>query len=611
MEIKTISALFMEQALGKPYHIALEYKDEKVSYSELNERSNKVAAVLRAQGVGPDSIVGVMTDRSTDMYVAILGILKSGGAYLPIDNKLPEKRVKYILEDSGCGLIVTKNSFAQQVSAYEVPFIALESEDIKAAPSLDLQDINNPADLAYVIYTSGSTGNPKGVMIEHRTVDNFIKGMAERIDFTAGKKTLAITTISFDIFVMESLVPLTLGGTVLVADREQQEDLHVFAGLLKQTDIFQTTPSRLQLMLQQSQCKGALKNIGTMVVGGEPFPADLLTGLQSCTNAVIWNGYGPTETTVYSMMKDLTVSSEITIGTPFRNTGIYILDENNNALGIGEAGELCIAGDGMARGYLGKEKLTNERFIDNPFEESGKLYRTGDLAKWREDGEVDFVGRKDYQVKIRGFRIELGEIENELRKSPKIETAVVEARDNTLGEKILCAYLVALEDVSNDELKDLLREALPEYMIPQFFTYLDEMPLNPNGKVDRKALADPDFSSLGRTSGYEAPESDIEKEVVTMWQGLLNYDKIGRNDDFLELGGHSLLAMQMGSYIFDTFQVNITLGDLLTEGRTVAGLAGLIEQALLDDMGDEDLSGMMDELENLSEEELAELLAAK
>lgn len=607
MKMETISRLFFDQVTRNPDQIALEHRGEKLTYRELDEKANRLASVLRKIGVGPESIVGLMTDRSFDMYVGIWGILKAGGAYLPIDSNLPENRINYMVKDCGCSLLVTQEQFADQTASYDADRVFIDGALVASADNIILEDTSKPSDMAYIIYTSGSTGNPKGVMVEHFSVVNFIYGMADLIDFSNGRKTLGITTISFDIFVLESLVPLALGGTVLVCDKGQQEDLEVFAGLLKNTDIFQTTPSLIQMVIQEERCKSAISKIDTVVIGGEPFPETLLEALKPVVKGALWNAYGPTETTVWSMMKNLTGVSEITIGHAIRNTRIYILGENNTALSTGEMGELCIAGDGMARGYFGREELTAQRFIDNPFEESGKLYRTGDLAKWREDGEIDFIGRMDYQVKIRGFRIELGEIETELLKAPEVESAVVEVRENNLGEKILCAYLVTKDDITPEELKDTIRKNIPEYMVPQFYTYLDEMPLNANGKVNRKALPDPEFSK----TEYEAPESEIEEEIAEIWKELLSYEKIGRKDDFYELGGHSLLAMQMSARIYDLFQVKISLSDLLTHCRTVAGVAALIEESLLGELGDEGLSEMMDELDNLSEEELAELLAAE
>ncbi len=547
-EEKLIHQLFEEQVSKTPEKIALVFEDQFMTYEQLNAKSNQLARKLRKIGVGRNQLVGIMVNRSLEMLVGILGVLKAGGAYLPIDPEYPEVRIEYMLEDSKTNVLLG------QTNLNELSFIGkrinLDDDNSYLADDTNLETINSSTDLAYVIYTSGSTGKPKGVQIGHKSVHNFINGIADKIEFIQDKAILSLTTICFDIFVLETLLPLTRGLKVVIANEEEQNTPELINNLLfkNQIDMIQMTPSRMQLMLVGNDELTGLRNLKEIMIGGETFPERLLEKLKSLTKARIYNMYGPTETTVWSTVKELTHSEKITIGQPITNTGIYILDKNANLVPENVAGELYISGDGLAKGYLNNPKLTDEKFVQNPYSLNEKMYRTGDLVRWLPDGELEFLGRIDHQVKIRGYRIESGEIEAQLLKHQAIKETVVIDREDQHGSKYLCAYFVEVRgrksvagELSIADLRAFLAKELPDYMIPSYFIQLDQLPLTPNGKIDRKALPEPDGSiSIGVE--YMAPSTIIEEKIALIWSEILGVEKVGVHDNFFELGGHSLRA---------------------------------------------------------------------
>ncbi|WP_258042491.1 non-ribosomal peptide synthetase [Paenibacillus sp. UNC499MF] len=539
---------FEEQAAKAPEAAAVVFGDRSLTYRELNERADAAARKLRELGIGPDKLVGLMMPRSAEMIIGQLAVLKAGGAYVPIDPDYPPARVLYMLQDSEAGVLLTSRSLIEGLD-YDGSVLFLDEDDIYQNEGADLDAVGiESKHLAYVIYTSGSTGNPKGVMLPHRSVMNFVTGMREVIDFRPDKKILSLTTISFDIFVLESLVPLLTGMTVVIGDRQHQLEAEALGELIRsqEIDMLQMTPSRLQMLLASEEGKKALAGVKDIMVGGEALPHALLEQLQSLDGLKIYNMYGPTETTVWSAVRELTGAARIDIGRPIANTQVYIVDANSNLQPVGVPGELCIAGEGLARGYWKRENLTAEKFVPNPFDPGTKMYKTGDLARWKPDGNLEFLGRIDHQVKVRGFRIELGEIENALIKLPSVQEAAVKVHASGGHEAVLCGYVVPKPDsvLSAGEVREQLARQLPYYSVPSHFIFLDKLPLTPNGKTDRKSLPEPD--DLFRPDvEYAPPRNEVEEALAGVWQDVLGRTGIGIHDNFFLLGGDSIKGIQV------------------------------------------------------------------
>ncbi|MGV2417436.1 MAG UNVERIFIED_CONTAM: amino acid adenylation domain-containing protein, partial [Paenibacillus polymyxa] len=580
-----IHELFEEQAERSPDQTAVVFGNQSLTYRELNERSNSLARILQVQGVGPDKLVGLMVQRSVEMIVGLLAVLKAGGAYVPIDPEFPSSRIEYMMEDSKAAVLLTSRDLAEEHPCH-ANAIFLEDAALYQGESSNLQAIARPEHLAYVIYTSGSTGNPKGVMLQHRSVLNFITGMREIIDFEAGKTILSLTTISFDIFVLETILPLLTGMTVVLGDHQHQVDPQALGELITHhhIEMLQMTPSRLQMLLDHEAGSHALQGVKEIMVGGEALPSKLLGALQVINGLRIYNMYGPTETTVWSTVQELTHAQEINIGRPIANTQIYILNTSGELQPVGIPGELCIAGEGLARGYWNREDLTAEKFVENPFA-GGKagyerMYRTGDLARWTLDGNIEYLGRMDHQVKIRGYRIELGEIESQLLQVESVREATVVARtDETTGQKQMVAYYVANQAMEASELRSELGQELPSYMVPSYFIQLEQMPLTPNGKIDRKSLPAPEGSQQSGAD-YEAPHTAPERALVAIWQSILGVPTVGILDNFFDLGGDSIKAIQIVSRAFQA-GYKLDMKDLL-RCPTIAALAPLMTSRMAD-----------------------------
>ena len=545
---KTIHKLLEEQAERTPNEIAIIFENEKMTYKVLNEKANQLASTLKQYGSKKDRIVGIMVHRSLEMIVSIFAVLKSGGAYLPIDPEYPESRIDFMLEDSEVDILLTETQHKNYISFKGIVIDVFDStlydQNISDFSSSD------SSDLAYMIYTSGSTGKPKGVMIEHKAVVNLFKGICEKINFTRGKVILSITTMSFDIFVLETLLPVSRGMTVIIANEKQQKVPGEFIECVinNKVQMIQTTPSRMQLMMSDNRIDDCLDNLSEIMLGGESFPNALLDKLRSLTKAKIYNMYGPTETTVWSTVSDVTYSKKINLGKPIANTSIYILDKYKNLLPIGVAGDLYIGGIGLARGYYKNSHLTNERFIDNPFRVGEKIYKTGDIARWYPGGDIEYFGRSDFQIKIRGYRIELGEIENILLKHKDVdEVAVMDFTDKN-GKMQLCAYVVVKKDILLQDLRSYIARELPAYMIPSYYMILDSMPKTNNDKVDRTKLAKPDMSNM-LNCNYVAPENEIQAKMAGIWCKILGIEEVGIYDNFFELGGDSLGIVQLASWL--------------------------------------------------------------
>ncbi|MED1724567.1 non-ribosomal peptide synthetase [Brevibacillus parabrevis] len=540
----TVQQLLTLQAQKTPDRIAVVCNGKALTYKELQKRAMRVAVSLQDKGVGPGSIVGLMTNRSVDMIVCLLGILHSGGSFLPLDPAYPAERIGYMLEDSKAKLVLSEATILEHFA------LPCEGIDIRTLP--EATDPGEKAaltvegdDLAYVIYTSGSTGKPKGVMIEHRALAHFIEAITRAVPMEQSRKILALTTVSFDIFVLETLVPLTKGLQVVIADEQQQTDPVSLRELIEsqEIDFLQITPSRLRLLLSNDQSKHALSQLAAILIGGESLPETLLHQVRRLTNARIYNMYGPTEATVWASVSDLTEAEKVDIGKPISGVRYYVVDRYDQLVPVGVAGELCIGGWGLARGYLNQPKLTDEKFVPNPFG-PGNMYRTGDVVRWLPNGHVEFVSRVDNQLKIRGYRMEPGEIESKILSFPPVkEAAVIDFVDRT-GEKNLCAYYVSQQPFDMSELREYLSRYLPDYMIPAYFMEMDSLPLTMNGKLDRKALPQPAAASVD-TQKYTPLTDRLEEVLAQIWQEVLGVPRLGATDHFFESGGHSLKAALM------------------------------------------------------------------
>ncbi|CAJ3334131.1 non-ribosomal peptide synthetase [Burkholderia pseudomallei] len=555
---------FEAQAARTPEAIAVACGAHALSYAALNRRANRLAHYLRAHGAGPERVVALALERSVDMMVGLLGILKSGSAYLPLDPAYPAERLAYIVDDARPALLLTEAARRDDWRDAGVPVVLLDAD----GPAIDACPDHNPdaaagrdartlSSLAYVIYTSGSTGRPKGVMIEHRNLANLLGAMGEQPGIGAHDVLLAVTSLSFDIAALELFLPLLHGARAVIAARDDAADPARLAHLIESSgaSLMQATPSTWRMLAQHGWPRSARPL--TLLCGGEALPPALAERLLAHVPA-IWNLYGPTETTVWSTVRRVT-TPVVDIGGPIANTQVYVLDERLRPAPIGVAGELYIGGAGVARGYLNRPELTRERFVDDPFRRGGRLYRTGDLARRRADGNLEYLGRNDFQVKIRGFRIELGEIEAQLAKAHGVQGVALAARDTPTADKRLVAYYVG--DASAAALREHAAARLPAYMVPAAYVRLAAWPLTPNGKLDRAALPAPDDEAYARAE-YEAPRGEHECKLAAIWRAVLQVERIGRHDDFFELGGHSLLAVRAITAMRDAFGSDTSLRDL-------------------------------------------------
>lgn len=573
--------LFEKQAEQTPDKVAVVFENEQLTYRQLNQRANQLAHYLRALGVSTETPVGLSMARSAEMVVALLGILKAGGTYIPMDPLFPQHRLDYMLEASETRILLTRGNASAQPTSIQIVDMDGDRSVISQYSSENLPNNTQPDNLAYIIFTSGSTGNPKGVQIPHRAVVNFLTSMRRTPGLTADDRLLSVTTLSFDISVLEIFLPLTTGACVTVVPGESVYD---GAALIRQLQtgkitVMQATPATWQMLISAGwQGDKKLK----VLCGGESMSQDLAEWLTEHTGSV-WNMYGPTETTVWSTLSEITPDTKmVTIGHPIANTQIYILDQNLSPVPIGVTGELFIAGDGVGRGYRNQPELSDERFLPDPFRKNGsRMYKTSDQARFLPDGKIDFTGRTDFQVKIRGFRIELGEIETLLNSHPDISGALVMAREDTPGDKRLVAYLISKTGVPLEmgELRQFSRTKLPEYMVPSFFVFLDEFPMTPNRKVDRKALPAPDQSELRAEGDFVGARTDTETRMTRIWAMILGLAQIDVYANFFELGGHSLLATRVMSQIREEFQIDLPLQTLFMT-PTVAGLSETVETML-------------------------------
>ncbi|WP_152643884.1 non-ribosomal peptide synthetase, partial [Paenibacillus terrae] len=558
---KTIVSWFEEQVARTPEAVAVVCGNEHLTYRELNAKANQLARVLRERGIGADSLVGIMAERSVEMVVGILAILKAGGAYLPIEPSYPTERIAYMLEDSGADLLLVYGE-PKVPQVYEGTVLNLADASLYAGETSNLPAASGPENLAYVIYTSGSTGQPKGVAVVHRGVVRLVKE-TDYVRITESDVFLQASTVSFDAATFEiwgSLLNgarLVLMPPVLTTLEELSEQIGTYG-----ITILWLTSGLFNVMVEHRL--HGLKGVRQLLVGGDVVSVPHAKKAMQIEGLQLINGYGPTESTTFACCYPIGEADvnrgTIPIGRPIANTRAYIVDRENMLLPIGVPGELCIAGDGLARGYLNRPELTAEKFVSNPFEPGERMYRTGDLARWLPDGNIEYLGRIDHQVKIRGYRIECGEVEVRLLEHEAVREAVVMAKRDESGQAYLCAYYVSSEARSVAELRAHLAALLPEYMIPAYFVHLHQMPLTPNGKIDRNALPEPDVQ-LAAGAAYEAPRSDIESQLVEIWQGVLSVEHIGIHDHFFALGGDSIKAIQVASRLHK-YDLQLEMRDL-------------------------------------------------
>lgn len=614
-----VAELFEQQAARTPEKVAVVYEEKTLSYAEVNERANRLAHYLRQQGVGPESLVGILLERSPEMLISLLGTLKAGAAYLPLDPAYPVERLSFMLLDAGVQVLLTEQSLVGRLPDFEGQSFCLDTqwESLRELSGANPQPVVSADNLAYVIYTSGSTGMPKGVAITHGSLANYVMTAAEEFKIEAADRVLQFASLTFDTSA-EEIYPCLIRGATLVLRTDSM--LNTPADFLRACDKKRITVTNLPTAYWHELASALdaeevsiAASMRLVIVGGEKaLPERLATWWRHVDQSVqLKNGYGPTEGTIVTTFSDLKndgVAREVSIGRAIANTQVYVLDGSEQPVPIGVPGELYIGGAGLARGYLNLPALTAERFVPNPFSSvpGARLFRTGDRMCHSGDGNLEFRGRLDNQTKIRGFRIEPGEIETLLRQSERVRDAVVIVKTDDEGEKRLLAYVVPNDDssLSTSELRSFVAEHLPQYMIPSAFVILDKLPLKTNRKVDLQALPDPQ-SYFAETGNYEAPRTTVEEVLCEMWAEVLRVDQVGINDNFFELGGHSLLAGRITARIRESFGVELPMRSLF-EAPIISLLAPRIEQ--LKEINEQDVVATMP-VHPRGEGDLAQLLA--
>ncbi|WAN69720.1 amino acid adenylation domain-containing protein [Moorena producens JHB] len=602
---KCIHQLFEEQVELTPDAVAVVFEDKHLTYRQLNNRANQLAHYLRSLGVVPEVLVGICVERSLEMVVGLLGILKAGGAYVPIDPDYPRERIAYMLKDSGISVLLTQKKLVARLPEHQGQIICLDPELEVVTQQSDLNPNSTASgdNLAYVIYTSGSTGKPKGVAMKHFALSNLINWQRSNTTVANRAKTLQFAPVSFDVSFQEMFSTWCAGGTLVLIQEELRRDPMALLDLLaeKQVERLFLPFVALQQLAESAQSQGLISlNLREVITAGEqlqitPAIASFFSQLKDCT---FHNHYGPSETHVVTAFT-LTGSTKNwsalpPIGTPIANTQIYILDNHLQPVPIGIPGEINIGGVGLARGYLNRPEITEQKFIPNPFskEPGSGLYKTGDLARYLPDGNIEFLGRIDNQVKIRGFRIELSEIEATLAEHPEVQEVVVIVRETQPGDKRLVAYVVSPGEnieILTTNLRGFLKQKLPQYMIPNAFVVLDALPLTPNGKVDRRGLPAPDTCRESGAETFVAPRDSLELQLAQIWSQVLGIQPIGVTDNFFELGGHSLLAVRLVAEIEKVTQTKLPLAALF-QFTTIEEIASILKEGEVADHANPNLS---------------------
>lgn len=585
-----VHKIFEAQVKRTPDNTAVVLEGEQLTFDQLNKRANRLAHLLRQRGVGPDVLVGIFMERSLEMVIGVLGILKAGGAYVPMDPSYPNERISFMLEDTGLSIVLTQQSLIRSLPSQiaQVIHVDMEEKEIREEDSVDLDSEVAPENLAYVIYTSGSTGQPKGVEMPHRALTNLLGWQLRQAEGSEALRTLQFASLSFDVSFQEIFSTWSAGGTLVMVTEEMRRDAPALLRFIAEQDIERCFFPfvYLQHMALVFQAGGGVpQRLREVITAGEqleitPQVANFFEQLPECR---LHNQYGPSEShvvTAYTLPRKVSDWERLPpIGKPIDNTRIYIIDGNGESVPMGVAGELCIGGASLARGYLNRAETTTERFITDRFsgDKEGRLYRTGDLARYRADGEIEFLGRIDNQIKIRGFRVELGEIEIALLSHSQVREAVVVAQEETKGERKLIAYVVASGENNGlgRDLRTFLKQQLPEYMVPARFVMLQSLPLTPSGKINRRALPSPSNQRPALSQAYVEPKTPIESQLKEMWEELFNIQPIGVRDCFFELGGDSLLATHLLLRIQQVFDSAIPPSALIEEA-TIEYLAKII-----------------------------------
>ncbi len=601
---KSIHQLFEEQVDRTPEAIAVVFEDQQLTYQQLNSQANQLARYLQRLGVQPETLVGICAKRSLEMVVGLLGILKAGGAYVPLDPDYPPERLAYMLEDSQVPVLLTQEHLVNQLPTHQAQVICLDKDWQKIALlEKENQQCSLTSDnLAYVIYTSGSTGKPKGAMNTHQGIYNRLLWMQDTYKLDNSDRVLQKTPFSFDVSVWEFFLPLLAGACLVVAKPEGHKDSTYLVNLIKQQKIttLHFVPSMLQVFLEEQDLEHC-NSLKRVICSGEALPWKLQERFFEHLECELHNLYGPTEAAIdvtHWQCQQESNLRKVPIGLPIANTQLYILDSYLQPVPIGVPGELHIGGVQIARGYLNRPELTEQKFIPNPFqdvkfgihtsdanllelkEKSQRLYKTGDLVRYLPDGNIEYLRRLDYQVKIRGFRIELGEIENVISQHPMVRETIVIARGDRLEDQQLVAYIVFQQQVreqnqetlSLSNLRDVLKDKLPDYMLPGAYVVLNTLPLTPNGKVNRRSLPAPDKSRPQLGSTFVAPRNYIEEQIANIWSQILKIEQVGIYDNFFELGGYSLIAIRVIAQLRQAFEIELPL-HIFTEVPTIAKLA--------------------------------------
>jgi surfactin family lipopeptide synthetase C len=624
--VDAITRMFERQVELTPNAIAVVHQADAITYSDLNAQANRIAHYLTQLGVGAESRVGICIPRSPAMVATVLAILKAGGAYVPLDPTYPKDRLAFMLADSGVEVLITQSAPAEQFSAYIRTLVCLDTdvEKLAAQAAENLAEAAQPVDAAYVIYTSGSTGKPKGTLIEHRSLLNFTQAAGDAYQIDETDRVLQFASLSFDTSAEEIFPALTNGATlVLRTDSMISSTEHLLQACSEFGITVLDLPTAYWHELTDDLVADKLslpESIRLVILGGEQALPERLAKWRKHVNGVrLLNTYGPTETTIVATMGDLSVAdangiSAAPIGRPIANAIVYVLDADMRPVSMGLPGELYIGGAGVARCYLNQPTLTKEKFIPNPFadERAPRIYRTGDVVCYRPDGNLEFLGRIDNQVKIRGFRIELEEIEQAIAAHEKVAEVVVLAAEDG-GDKKLVAYVAAARDAQPAlaELRQFLSGKLPAYMMPATFTFINSIPLMPNGKTDRRALLSlGQFPNAASSENFEGPRSPLEESIAEVWANVLKLEQPGIHENFFELGGHSLLAAKLISNLRRQLHVELNLIDVF-QSPTIAKLAALIYQRQTENEADEELASLLAEIERLSDEEAQQRLTAE
>ncbi len=578
----SISKFFEEQVKSTPDNIAVEIGDKSLTYSLLNEEANRTARILVERGVEVGSIVGIAVDYGFEMIIAILAVLKAGGAYLPLDLDYPVKRIAYMLKDSGASVLLTQKSIADRWAAEafhkEMKIIHIDEEAVLNGKETGNPDkMSSANDLAYIVYTSGTSGHPKGVMVENKGVINTIQWRIKKYGITSGDKILQLLSVSFDGFGTNLYSSLLAGAALVLPDRSGFRDFKHIAGVIKSKGI--TNVSLVPVMYRailENTAKGDLETLKTVILAGEKSSSGLIRlSAEKAPKTLLINEYGPTENSIVTTsLLGMSHENPYIIGKPIANNKVFILDKNLGLVPVGVPGELCISGVGLARGYINNEEMTEEKFVWNPYLKSERMYKTGDIVRWLPDGNIEYIGRKGGQVKVRGYRVELGEVENSIKNTGRIKEVAVTCKEGADGTAYLCAFIVPDENLNITEMRELLRTELPIYMIPSKFVSLDRLPVGSNGKVDKAALPDPD-QCIGFEEEYVKPEGRIEAEISEIWSSVLKQDAIGTNHNFFSIGGNSILIMQVHSRLEQLYPGKVTIADLFTY-PTISRLANFI-----------------------------------